>query len=407
MPHNIALIPIELSPDIPLDIAREIAKRACYCDGLIQGCQFNEATHCLDLMVTGTEDTTAVTAKVQRLIDQMNSQRLAIQPNTVKERKSKSGPVNGETYKDLCACGDLFPEGIGVVSRSGNLLTLIQRLDTLYQRIATEAFSAEIHDYNVLIPSDWLRRAGYFSSFPHSLTFATHLKEDLDQLDDFAERHRDGENLEFQSLDEIVNPEYCLSPAVCYHAYGALKGSTFGEDDGGLKIITAANRCFRYESRNMTDLTRLWEFTMREIIFIGEGEKVLAARARAMEIFWRLTEELDLSASLETASDPFFASDFKSLRFFQLANELKFELCLPVTQEKSVAAGSFNYHESFFGNSFSIQTISGEPAHTGCAAFGLERFVNAILAQHSFNQAMDRLDKIENNLANLINGEIL
>ena len=32
---------------------------------------------------------------------------------------------------------------------------------------------------------------------------------------------------------------------------------------------TAAGHCFRYESRNIRGLERLWDFTMREIIYCG------------------------------------------------------------------------------------------------------------------------------------------
>jgi len=69
------------------------------------------------------------------------------------------------------------------------------------------------------------------------------------------------------------------------------------------------NRCFRYESKNITELDRLWEFSMREIVFIGAKDEVLTAKAESLELVWKLIEILDLTAHIETASDPFFASD--------------------------------------------------------------------------------------------------
>ncbi len=69
-------------------------------------------------------------------------------------------------------------EDVGVIGRSGEFLDLLQSFDTLFQRIGSDLFSAKKMDYNTLIPSDWLRGAGYFSSFAHSVTFATHLRED-------------------------------------------------------------------------------------------------------------------------------------------------------------------------------------------------------------------------------------
>jgi seryl-tRNA synthetase len=275
---------------------------------------------------------------------------------------------------------------------------MLGRFDRLIRRIAVEAFGAEEREYNSLIPSEYLRRAGYFSSFGHSLTFAFHLQEDLDRIEAFATRHNEATELNFESIDELTTPEYCLSPAVCYHAYGAMIDQQLDEPDHGLRVETAGGRCFRYESKNITALDRLWEFTMREIIFIGEKKRVVEARRRAIDIIWRLIERMDLTASLETAADPFFATDFRSLRFFQLVNELKYELRLPVDESSSVAAASFNYHESFFGQKFGIHTIRGSQVHTGCAAFGLERLALAAMAQLGFDQTCHSLDGIEADL---------
>ena len=162
--------------------------------------------------------------------------------------------------------------------------------------------------------------------------------------------------------------------------------------------FTAMNRCFRYESKNITELDRLWEFSMREIVFIGAQDEVLKAKAESIELVWKLIEILDLTAHIETASDPFFASDFKSQRFFQLGNELKYELRTPLNEHNSIASGSFNYHVNFMGSSFDIKNAAEDYAHTGCAAFGLERLAYSTLCQIGFENAMDRLNKAFNKL---------
>jgi seryl-tRNA synthetase len=107
---------------------------------------------------------------------------------------------------------------------------------------------------------------------------------------------------------------------------------------------------------------------------------------------WQLVDLLDLSARIETACDPFFASDFPSLRFFQLANDLKYELKVDTAPDQSVACASFNYHERFFGTRFEIGAGDGQPAHTGCAAFGLERLLYACICQHGFKHAMELME---------------
>lgn len=391
-------ITIDLPPGLPADVSREMAKRACYCDRGILACTYDPDRHQLDVQHEELSDHIDLAAKVGRLVEKMKAQRLAVQPRRIRSRQRVEPAFNEDVFEQLSQTGELATEGRGVVSRAGRFLNLVTRFDRLFERIGADVFEAEQRQYNTLIPADWLRRAEYFTSFAHSVTYAMHLNEDYDSLENFAARHSGGKELHFQSLDEITTPEYCLSPAVCYHAYGQLKDTCLVPEDSGLKVVTAGGRCFRYESKNITDLDRLWEFTMREIVFIGEQEKVVAMRTKAEELIWRLVELLDLDAGLETASDPFFASNFNSLRFFQLANELKFELLLPVADNREIAAASFNYHETFFGNAFNIRTVDGAEVHTGCAAFGLERLVFAALSQLGYQETNEKLALAEQRL---------
>ena len=43
-------------------------------------------------------------------------------------------------------------------------------------------------------------------------------------------------------------------------------------------------------------------------------------------------------------------------------------------------------HQNFFGRHLNITLPDGEPIHTGCTAFGLERMVYAFLAQFGFDR---------------------
>ena len=46
-----------------------------------------------------------------------------------------------------------------------------------------------------------------------------------------------------------------------------------------------------------------------------------------------------------------------------------------------LALASTNFHRDFFGETFDIAR-DGAPAFSGCAAFGLERWLHALLAIH-------------------------
>jgi hypothetical protein len=395
MDSRVCEIEFSLPDNLPTDVGTEIKKRAYYCDEGIINCDFVEEENVLVIQYTASVKKEEIEKKVALLIEQMKPDRLALKPEILKSRTGNN-KCNYNIVSELYDKKELQKEGLGTVSKSGRFLELLERLDDIFQKIGKQYFNAKPVEYNVLMPSEWLKKAGYFTSFAHSLTFAMHLKEDYFQIEEFISRHQNNEDLNFASTEELSTPHHhCLSPAVCYHAYGGLENQKLTKQDAGLKVITAMGKCFRYESKNMTDLDRLWEFSMREIILIGEKDKVLENRATAIELIWKMVELLGLDASIETASDPFFASDYKSLRFFQLTNQLKFELQLPVSDEKSIAAASFNYHESFFGDKFSIQTEENSAVHTGCVAFGLERFAFACISQLGFTETKARLDKVE------------
>ena len=65
---------------------------------------------------------------------------------------------------------------------------------------------------------------------------------------------------------------------------------------------------------------------------------------------------------------------------------LKHELALPIGGERSTAAASFNNHERFFGDAFGITLETGEPASSGCVAFGIERWLLAFLVAHGVDR---------------------
>ncbi|TBR21396.1 hypothetical protein EPO15_10385 [bacterium] len=90
---------------------------------------------------------------------------------------------------------------------------------------------------------------------------------------------------------------------------------------------------------------------------------------------------MELAYRVETANDPFFLGEDKQAAF-QDAFQLKFEIRAALPFKKAtLAVGSYNYHQDHFGRALNITAADGAPAHTGCAAFGLERMAYAFLAQ--------------------------
>lgn len=269
--------------------------------------------------------------------------------------------------------------GPGQVALEGVPLRLYRYFDRTLEALGAPFSPSPLH-VPTLIPAETLARCDYFRSFPQLVTFTCHLPEDMPVIEGFRARHQDRETLDERALGDMAPPEACLSPAVCYHVYAANQGRVL--PPGGARYAVAG-RCFRYESSKMVDLRRLWEFTMREIVFLGSRQEVLSLREQGNEIVARYLEEHDLAGEIRTASDPFFvAPDAAAKTYFQISNETKYEISLMLPEGERVAAGSLNYHTDFFGRAFRCTVEGAGPMHSVCIAFGLERWVYAFLAQH-------------------------
>lgn len=275
--------------------------------------------------------------------------------------------------------GGILPMGQGQVALEGVPLRLYRYFDRTLEALGAPFAPSPIL-VPTLIPATTLSKCDYFRSFPHIVTFTCHLPEDMPRIEDFRARHQDRDTLDERALSDMAPPEVCLSPAVCYHVYAANRDRVLPA--GGLRYALAG-RCFRYESSKMVDLRRLWEFTMREIVFLGAREDVLALREQGNDLVARYLDEHEMGGEIRTASDPFFiAPDAAAKTYFQISSETKYEISLMLPDGERLAAGSLNYHTDFFGRAFSCNVENAGPMHSVCIAFGLERWVYAFLAQH-------------------------
>ncbi len=203
----------------------------------------------------------------------------------------------------------------------------------------------------VLIPAATLRRAGYYESFPQLLMTAA-----------FCESP--------ETDPEALSPSaWCLSPAVCYHAYAALEGRTL---TNGVKL-GARGHCFRNEARDqLSPGRRQIEFQMRELILIGAPEWIEAELARIPDEIEQLATTRGLHGAWQAAGDPFFLPKAQGKAHMQRLLKTKSEFCLG----GGLAIASINRHGAFFGERFSIALPDAQPAHSACIAFGLDRWAS-------------------------------
>jgi hypothetical protein len=365
---------------IPAHLAGEVKSKLAYVDESLAGARIEpDGTIVLQLREPADEARrAALEEKVQRVVKAIAGG--AIRPKVVvlEDKLDRPVPCAVEPDAELSARGEIFSEAPGILGVG----PLVARLIDYFERRLLEqadAVGAAPYRFPMLIPAGFLERVGYFTAFPHSLSFVAHLREDLDAIEAFSRQARcdaQGLRVPAESLGRI---QAMLSPAVCYHLYFLLADKAL---PGDRLVATAVGHCFRYESTNMVSLERLWDFTMREIIFVGAKDFVLEARETMRGRMAGVLEELGLAYRVESANDPFFIGEFRRQTAFQSAFQLKFEVRarLPF-KDGSLAVGSYNYHQDFFGRTLRIRLADGSPVHTGCVAFGLERMAYAFLAQ--------------------------
>lgn len=320
--------------------------------------------------------------KVQRVVETMAKGAFKPKVQVLEDKMDVMVPYRQDPMIDLLQRGEISQEAAGIYALGPLVTRLIGYFEQHFVELAN-SFEATPYRFPTLIPAEYMERVNYFRAFPHSLTFATHLRQDMDAIDHFAQNAACEHGVLNAPPDSFAGVQALLSPAVCYHLYFALADQPL---PNGVLAATAVGNCFRYEAINLTSLERLWNFTMREVIFVGAKEYVLENREVARQRMQRVMAETGLAYQIESANDPFFIGEFRKQAAFQSAFQLKFEIRarLPF-KDSTLAVGSYNYHQDFFGRHLNITLPDGSPAHTGCVAFGLERIAFAFLAQYGFD----------------------
>jgi seryl-tRNA synthetase len=366
---------VALERPVPADLRGEVVEKLAYAADRIRSHTLSEDGATVELELDDDAAPDAAEAHVRAIVDGMTSRHREVERIVVREHRReprRTAPV----WDDLAAAGLVSLSGPGLAVLEGDAVDVVDALDRVITAKAREAFGAKPCQYPTMIPMAALDRCHYFTSFPHHVTFPLRVRDDLAAIEDLA-------SAEASRRDDFVGilekPSHVLSPAVCFHTYLSMQDRPLADRS----VITAKGRCFRYESRNFATLERLWDFTLREIVFVGPAEWVEERRQAWVEETMRFVDDLELDAWVETANDPFFLKNFRAQRYFQLVSQTKYELrlSLPYAPGRSLAAASYNLHRDFFGTSFGIAQPKGF-AHTSCVGFGLERFAWALFAQH-------------------------
>jgi seryl-tRNA synthetase len=281
----------------------------------------------------------------------------------------------------LYAAGLLFPTGVdGLVGRNGVFEAIFTGLETAITR-AGLVDRPEVMRFPPAMAQQTFERSGYMKNFPHFAGTVHCFCGDDKAHHQLLGKMAKGEDW----MDRQAPADIVLTPAACYQVYPIV--AQRGTLNPGGHLVDVQSYCFRHEPS--LEPTRMQLFRMREYVRIGTEEEVLAFRADWIERGQAFVDSLQLPYEVDVANDPFFGRAGKLMADSQRMQNLKFELLIPVNDGAGpTACLSFNYHQTYFGDTWGMTNADGTVAQTACCAFGMERLVLAMLRHHGFDPAL-------------------
>ncbi len=219
--------------------------------------------------------------------------------------------------------------------------------------------------FSPLIAAADLDRIDYFRSFPHLVTLPATVATDRAARQRFVDRA--GTATGTVPLVEHEPIRHALTPAACYPVYPAFADRSLDRPT----FLTMASTCFRREA-TFVPLRRQWAFTMREIVCLGTSDEVGDFTAGGRQLVETLCRRMDLPMEWQVADDPFFNPESNGRALMQRLWPTKHEAVVD-----GLAICSVNRHHDHFGHAFSIAR-DGRSAHSGCVAFGLDRWLGVV-----------------------------
>ena len=376
---------LELPRAVDSEVAGDIEKESVFVSPYIERIRVEPDYRTAKLQLKAGAPIDEIVGKAKRFLEVMVRQVSGFEIKVfVETHRRDTGDYQTGVNPGLVERGWLHDYGKGQVAYSGPVLKLARLINDKAGELYAQAFDAEEAHFPALVDADTLHKCGYFDSHPNAVTFVGNMLEDFDAIEEFRRANSCSEGALLPPHDHIHVDGMCLNPAACFPCYPTLSGAKFEKG----RAYTWLGRVFRYESRNISGLDRLYEFNVRELVFVGDDEYVRDCRRRALKVVESLATYFDIDCRVQTATDPFFATVSAAKKFWQAAQEVKNEIKIPSLDAsgnvKQLACGSINLHGNFFGRRFDIKDAAGEAVQTGCVGLGIERWVLAAFTQHGF-----------------------
>ncbi|WP_128893919.1 aminoacyl--tRNA ligase-related protein [Longirhabdus pacifica] len=314
-----------------------------------------------------TEDV-SLKDKLQAYIDDILQTRFSM--STLLDNRADVAPFQD---KDAAPYLD-----VGGLKLNQPLVKLQFAFDQLFLQLARK-HGATMRKYPSIISRQQMIHSGYLLHFPqhvYTLSQIPHQDQKLETYRNHIEQEQHTSHL-------YEHSNIYLQPCICFHVYEDYARNNDTIED--LELITASGNCYRHESHQLLSTSRLQEFYMREIVFLGKPKRVEEMRMKLIEETWQLFQELGMRGSLQAATDPFYFVDDSSVRFFQSSNALKYELKFSNDDQHHFSIASFNLCGHVLCEAFHIDHLAKD-LHSGCVGFGIDRWMQAFLSVHGCDE---------------------
>jgi seryl-tRNA synthetase len=312
--------------------------------------------------------------KIENFIQKFLYHSNPVEGKVIYESDHITKKKNNNYFKELLNKKYIRKIDNGIYSKESDFLKFKNNIDTFLKKRLTDNRYIETA-YSGMLPVKSLVKNSYISSFPHQCVFVSFTKRELKSLKNLTNLKNDNSK---DIKKNIQNPDYMMSPTICYNCFETLKKQKMKKS----QYYTSIGNCYRYEGLNYKNFERLKIYEMREWIIFGKPKIVELEIKRILDKLKKILNNWKIQFRIVSASDPFFLNEKIKKKIFQLSFKLKYELEFFLPYEKKwIAVASFNNHLDSIVKNYDIKSTNNLKINSGCIGIGYERFLYALYSQ--------------------------
>ncbi|MEM7751707.1 MAG: hypothetical protein AAF346_25890, partial [Pseudomonadota bacterium] len=261
VPNAGATVELLLPREISDETAGDIEKESVYVSPEIERIVVNSDRTHATVLLRSSEATDEVIDKATRYLEVMAKHLSGFDVKVLfKTERQDQGDYIQNAHQGLVDRGWVHDYGKGQVAYTGPVLSLARFVNDEAAKLYAQVFATEDAHFPAFIDHETLHKCGYIESHPNAVSHVASMVEDFDKLEAYRLANSCGAGPAMPPETDIHHAGMCLNPAACLPAYPTLEGRKIGPEG---HIISWLGRVFRYESRNISGLDRLYEFNVR------------------------------------------------------------------------------------------------------------------------------------------------